>query len=567
MRRNIQFFILFAFCWVISCENKEPKLIPKFELLEVSDTTKTSVVLNAEIIETGSEEVTEFGFIWRMGQSPSLGDPESRKEIINKSFKKGPFSVQLNNLETGPHLFQAYVITAKGQYATEDGFFSPLRPVPESISPMQGAQGTKVTLKGKNFSKFVEKNEVYLAGKQAEVTESTEDQIVFIIPPHQGTGIEDIWVKSDGISSSSSVQFTYLDTFTYSPNEIRNGKVLKVYPSIGQLDNVYKINGVAATPISRWRLDNWKYEIRVKVPDNLPLGEVTIEVEDIDGNALVNINESPLKILPDGIYTQKQSFPGNPGWAFGFTINDIGYVLDFGDLYEYNPAIDSWLLIHSFEDLNNSNQAVFVIEGKAYIFMESNNKLWCLDPIEVSLKEKKSFPGIERSGPVALASGNNGFLGLGRIWDDEKFVYDNLTDFWKYNTTTDTWSRVSDFPKKDLENKVIAVKLNNKGYFFGDDNSWSYEFNNDLFYDENSSAFALDEYVPFFALNDKMYYGVDYYNYAFFEYDPIKKTYSEEADFPGLKLKGGNFFTFVINDKAYFGNEQREFWEFIPALK
>ncbi|MEM7549906.1 MAG: galactose oxidase [Bacteroidota bacterium] len=137
-------------------------------------------------------------------------------------------------------------------------------------------------------------------------------------------------------------------------------------------------------------------------------------------------------IVEDGNWVQRADFAGeNRSGAVAFVIGDQAFVgLGFdgddylNDFFIYSPAQNNW-----------SSQAVTFPE---------------VDTSTV-------FPGIARTGAVAFAIGEIGYVGTGFDGDDE------LRDFYAYDSRNNTWSQIEDFPGTPRTNAVAFV-LDGLGY-------------------------------------------------------------------------------------------------------
>jgi hypothetical protein len=69
------------------------------------------------------------------------------------------------------------------------------------------------------------------------------------------------------------------------------------------------------------------------------------------------------------------------------------------------------------------------------------------------------FDGITRSNAVGFVLNGNAYLGMGYNYGNDQ----RLTDFYKYDATSDSWSQVSSFPGTARTNAVAFV-LNGKAY-------------------------------------------------------------------------------------------------------
>ncbi|GAB2561908.1 VWD domain-containing protein [Spirosoma areae] len=171
---------------------------------------------------------------------------------------------------------------------------------------------------------------------------------------------------------------------------------------------------------------------------------------------------------------------------------------------------------------------------------------------------QSEFPGQPRTGAITLAVGNRIFAGLGS----------GQSDWYEYNSTTDTWTKRGDFAGStkgiyDTAPFVIGQKIYLAGGVNGADGkavSWLWE------YDVQTDTWAKRKDVPGtarfnmagFAAGGKGYivfgatgWGTLETDYpeksATYQYDPATDVWTKQADFPA-KPRGNN-----VNNLGYNG--------------
>lgn len=139
--------------------------------------------------------------------------------------------------------------------------------------------------------------------------------------------------------------------------------------------------------------------------------------------------------------------------------NDFGYL---DDLWEYNPATDAWLQkiglpAGSAQHENQRREAYsFVIGNKAYVgggdgFVFGPNStgniafydLWEYNPASDSWIQKADVPSfVGKDFSIAVTINNKGYVGLGCNVDQTI----NHQDFWEYDPVSDSWTAKASFP-------------------------------------------------------------------------------------------------------------------------
>ncbi len=122
------------------------------------------------------------------------------------------------------------------------------------------------------------------------------------------------------------------------------------------------------------------------------------------------------------------------------------------------------------------------------------------------------FPGAPRTGATSFTIQNKTYVGMGQGTGDQ--VYKN---FYAYEPRTDAWIPIAGFPKEPRYHNVTLV-MDNKAYV---------------------------------GLGKKQQRGIYGVTKDFYRYSPRKNTWKKLADFPGRPRYNALFFT--IHHKAYVG--------------
>lgn len=186
------------------------------------------------------------------------------------------------------------------------------------------------------------------------------------------------------------------------------------------------------------------------------------------------------------VWTQKANLPA-PGrsHAVGFSIGNKGYIatgcrtLNFGpsykfdslmrDVWEYNPAVNSWTKKADFAGRHRARAAAFVLNNKAYIGSGEDrpapimsrdypnrvtSDFWVFDPIANTWHQIADIP-MRRMNAIAFNNNTSGFVGMGFYNKYTKpfltdiaryYPGDDLQDLWSYDPVSNTWAKKSDFP-------------------------------------------------------------------------------------------------------------------------
>jgi N-acetylneuraminic acid mutarotase len=195
---------------------------------------------------------------------------------------------------------------------------------------------------------------------------------------------------------------------------------------------------------------------------------------------------------------------------------------------------------------------------------------------------KSDFEGLPRSSAVSFVIDSKAYLGLGYNSDDDTNK-GYLKDFWVYNSLSDRWDRIADFPGNGRVASV-AFSINGKGYI-----GTGYDGNNKLKdfweYDPTTNKWTQkDDFLGGarykavgFSLNKYGYIGTGYGDDSvdkidFYRFDPSAASgnqWVKVQSIGGSKRRGATAFTY--NDKAYVctginnGVSLTDMWEYDPT--
>ena len=149
-------------------------------------------------------------------------------------------------------------------------------------------------------------------------------------------------------------------------------------------------------------------------------------------------------------WTQKADFGGGPRrFAIAFSINGKGYAgmgFDAGsnpqvDLWEYTPGTNTWTPKTNYPGANNNN-AVFVVNNKAYVLEASNtatNNFFEYNPGLDTWTAKTPFVGSTHFEVSAFGIGSLGYFGAGMVGHSDFFEYNSAYTYsWSNGATTNS---------------------------------------------------------------------------------------------------------------------------------
>lgn len=115
------------------------------------------------------------------------------------------------------------------------------------------------------------------------------------------------------------------------------------------------------------------------------------------------------------------------------------------DAYEYDPIADAWTTLSDFPGTARSFGIGTVVNDIAYLGFGATNTqylrdLWSFDPATNTWTQLANCTCSGRRHPAMISIGTRIYVGLG---DD---ATGNLNDFWMYEITTNTWSQIANIP-------------------------------------------------------------------------------------------------------------------------
>jgi N-acetylneuraminic acid mutarotase len=293
-----------------------------------------------------------------------------------------------------------------------------------------------------------------------------------------------------------------------------------------------------------------------------------------------------LLFIPAGISTyaqnwvQKADYPhiGVTDKSVSFSIGGKGYVVNYYDIREYDPATNSWTQKTNFPGVNRKAPIGFSIGTKGYCGTGStsltNVKLkdfWEYNSITNSWLQKRDFPGAARELAIAFSIGSKGYLGIGA----GSAYY--LNDFWEYNPVNDTFIQKANFPG-DKRWRSACFSIMNKGYIATGEDSTGSKLLIDLWeYNPANNSWTKKANLPASGRRHPIGVGIGAKGYVgtgengtnwlndFWEYNPSNNSWTQIANFGGTTRYKA--IAFVIGLKMYVGAGEHstalyDFWEY-----
>lgn len=284
-------------------------------------------------------------------------------------------------------------------------------------------------------------------------------------------------------------------------------------------------------------------------------------------------------------WVQKADYPG-PGryWGAATGNSTKGYagtgILSFEqftsqqqDVYEYDPATDTWTALPNYPGGVREGMVAFTIGER--IFFGLGTPFIAASTLLYEYVSALGEWQPRASAPVG-SSHQKGFV----IGDD--FYIGPLTfegQMIRYNATTDSWTDVAAFPGI-YRNGYMAISVDGKGYIGGGNSSqgtteqwYAYDPATDSWSESGALSPNSDQSCGTTINGVGYVYNVGGNGSAVYSYDPDADTWNFESSYGDIRTANGSFFT--IGNKGYhvFGQQQQgsenvsmaHLWEFTPG--
>ncbi len=217
-------------------------------------------------------------------------------------------------------------------------------------------------------------------------------------------------------------------------------------------------------------------------------------------------------------WTPLSSLPGLQRYAAtGFNIGQDGYVglgwstLGGGaqnDFYKFDASTKSWIAIPNFTGSSRYTAIGVSSLNKGYVgfgYASWTNDLYQYNPSSQTWTSMPLCPGSARQSLVGFAYDQDVYIGGG-----SNNQSNTLADFWRFNTQSQTWTQVADYPHAVYA--ASSFVINGKG-FVGTGRSAGTFYQDFYFYDYGLNSWTgiaplpgiAREHASGFAVNNKGY--------------------------------------------------------------
>lgn len=522
-RCNLSRFLMFSIIIMmfVSCKKeKNESNLPLVKTVEVSNIDETTVTCGGNIASDGNSKVTERGVCWSaVSNATILGNHTSDGSGI------GSFTSNISGL-TGnmTYYVRAYATNSVGTAYGEEKVFK-TKQTNNSLPTVSSATVSNISSTTATCGGNVTSDGNSAVTAKGVCWSTSQNPTIANSKTNDGQGLGQFTSSITGLTAGTTYYVR-----AYATNS----------------------NGTAYGVEKNFIVPGWK-----KRADFLGIarhGAIGIAIND---KGYIGLGYSTYKhsdlweYSPNSnSWAQKASLPkGGGAGAVAFTIGNKGYIGGVGstdsygysdEFWEYNPSSNSWLQKADIPGGTRSNATGFAIGDKGYVcggnnYGSSYSDLRQYNPTTNSWTQKNNFGGSLINHANCFVIGNNAYVGIG---SNQGYINNHCQFFWKYNTTTNTWSQIADFGGgKRLD--AISFAIGNYGYV-GTGESTNYI------------------YTP--KLKDM------------WKYNSASNTWTQIDD-AGTQIRSSGV-GFVINNKAYIGLgyyysssskiELKDFWEYTP---
>lgn len=180
-------------------------------------------------------------------------------------------------------------------------------------------------------------------------------------------------------------------------------------------------------------------------------------------------------------FAQWQKVPDFPGLersgVHAFTIGETAYLIGgstgnntLNEVWAYNMRTRTWTQKRNFKGTRRESGVAFALNGKGYYGLgivenKYSADFWSYDPERDEWKQLSRFSGPPRANGIAFTIGDKAYVGAGYVGytlTDSTIWEKWYSDFWEYDSGTDTWTRKASLPEGF--NSGIGLACRGKGY-------------------------------------------------------------------------------------------------------
>ncbi len=235
-----------------ACEKEETA--PKVQTVSAVATSSTQFEAKASLIERGTLEIIDYGFIYSTWEYCLMGQCEPQAHSIEGKIS-GSFSATMPYSSSNNQYFvRAYVTNSKGTVYGDIVSFQAIQPTVSTIEPLVASVGDIVVIKGENFSTTISEISVRFNYTDAQVLSASNTEIRVKVPDLNSYSFSSINISINiGVRYFTIQNFKLVPKFfDFSPKNGTWGTIIIVntegfYSSWGTNFKVY-LNDIQCSP-------------------------------------------------------------------------------------------------------------------------------------------------------------------------------------------------------------------------------------------------------------------------------------------------------------------------------
>ena len=530
MKLNIFTTSIILLVLLISCEKETEFELPLVLTGEVTEINKEGAKFNGKISNLPDTEILEYGFVWDNVKNPTIEN--AQKYIVYNTPVKGTFKTLISTTlkENVNYYVRAFIRSNSSViYGNNVSFNSKgsVAPIINTIFPKSGNLDDTILIVGENFSYKNDDNKVFFGEFPSTLIKAKQDTLWVIVPSKLNylnstvsvTILENKAVAPDKfnlippvINDFYNKSGTYGSQITIAGDNFKsNPKSLKVFfaenaAKIIELNNQsmvivvpdslnyrnskirVEMNNITASKNEDFTLDN------LEVKDFTPKVSITGEKITLHGNnfspvavnnqviiggitaEVINANMNELEVI---IPTQEKNY--YPAREVTIEVTVAAQVRNYNELLLIN---DKWFRLPNAPVQEPYNLINVTKDGLVYIGLNNTIQFWSFNTQTQQWQRLPDFPGKPRASGTAFVLNNKIYFGTGSI------NYEPQNDIWEYDITNKTWTQKNEFPGI-ARFCATSFSINNNGYIVAGgvytatgyshpyDDCWEYEPNSD----------------------------------------------------------------------------------------
>lgn len=260
---------------------------------------------------------------------------------------------------------------------------------------------------------------------------------------------------------------------------------------------------------------------------------------------------------------------------------NMKYILLTLSIFSLNLFAQDWEDLQSLPESASTRHhpVTFSIGGYGYLVAGADAEYVSLsdfyryDPTSDSWTQLDNFPGASRGFAYGVETETKGYMGFGYYFNPDTGEDAYLDDLWEYDPETDTWTELATCPCTPRIHPAM-VEVNGKIYVglggseFGDlGDWWEYDIETDTWTERADFPSSNRHHPYYFSIGDYAYVGMGHSGPNifddFYRYDPETDTWTTLGDLTDQGRVAGTQFDY--GGKGYFLSGQGETHTNLPT--